>query len=215
MPEPIALDEMPEAEPLFRDSENPEKVQCPECDKSFLPNGLKRHVTMTHRGGVSDSATAPKGKSKAAIDVAERWTQFQRGSALLVSFACNQCAAVLVADAEKDGKAIADFCVNRPKLRKNIEKFLDTSDMLILVGTLGETAKTMASHHAIGQRIGLSDTGEHGHDASGMQGVANFMTSMSDEDRHAIMDQALNNMAGNTEPIMVPEAADWSPSGTV
>ena len=213
--EPLALDELPEAEPLFGEPADG-KVQCPECDKSFIPSGLKRHITMSHRGGVSDSAggSTGKGKSKVVIDVAERWAQFQRGAALMVSFACSQCASVLVTDADKDGKAIAEFCVNRPKLRKNVEKFLDTSDMLILVGTLGETARTMASHHDIGRKIGLADTSEHmGHDATGMQGVAAFMQSMSPEDRQAILDQALANMAGPApapEPVMVP---DWSPDG--
>ena len=169
---------------------------------------------MTHRGGVSDSPTRSSGSkgSKVVIDVAERWAQFQRGAALMVSFACSQCASVLVTDADKDGKAIAEFCVNRPKLRKNVEKFLDTSDMLILVGTLGETARTMASHHDIGKRIGLAPTEHTGHDESGMQGVAAFMASMSEEDRHAILDQAINHMANGAEPQ--PEAQpDWTPSG--
>lgn len=219
--EPVALDEIPEAEPLFGgDDAIDGRVQCPECDKTFKPSGLKRHITMTHRDGVSDTPSAgSKGKSKVTIDVAQRWAEFQRGSALLISFACSQCAAVLVADAQTDGDAIAAFCTNRPKLRKNVEKFLDTSDMLILVGTLGGTARAMASHHSIGQRIGLPDESNHSHDASGMQGVAQFMQSMSEEDRNAIIEGALATMANGgtpvteapTEPVIEEE---WSPSGT-
>src|SRR5579864_1981462 len=123
MPEPVALDELPGVEALFSDSgtaTDPDKVQCPQCDRAFLPTGLKRHITMAHNGGVSDSTKAGTGKKKVEIDLANSWAAFQRGAALMVSFACNQCATVLVNDADKDGQAIAQFCANRPKLRKQL-----------------------------------------------------------------------------------------------
>ena len=245
MPEPIALDEVPGGETLFgdtADSVTPTKVLCPECDKEFMPSGINRHITMAHRGGVSNSSPGTKSKgSKVEIDIGIRWAQFQRGAALLVSFACSKCASVLVDDAEKDGAAIGQFCAKRPKLRKQVEGFLDTSDMLILVGTLGETAKTMAAHHSIGKRIGLNDFADDiAHDAhGGMQGIAQFMQSMSPEDRAQIIEQALGHMANGTgptvptfddvvQPMSVPDIvmedvpgaepqpevhADWTPTG--
>lgn len=212
-PEPIALDELPDAAPLFGTAgsgDSIDKVQCPECDKSFLPTGIKRHITMAHRGGVSD--TGGTKSPKTVIDMATRWAEFQRGSALLVSFACSQCAAVLVQDADTDGRAIADFCMKRPKLRKQVEQFLMASDMLILVGALGGTAQKMASHHSIGKRIGLTDTSHPGEHGQGMQGVAQFMKNMSEEDRNALLNGAIDHMADITpnEPAVTEE---WSPSG--
>jgi hypothetical protein len=228
MPEPVALDELPQVEALFENVTEPdsrEKVQCPECDREFLPSGIKRHITMAHRGGVGEStSTGSKGKKKVEVDLAVSWAAFQRGAALMVSFACSKCASVLVADADKDGAAIGQFCASRPKLRKQLEGFLDTADMLILVGTLAETAKSMAAHHTIGRRIGLNDIADDiSHDAShagGMQGVAQFMQSMDPEARQQIIDGALDHMAnggatmpGNMEqPVTVPEA-EWNPSG--
>src|SRR5450759_1124278 len=98
MPEPIALDELPEAEPLFGSDSGDSigRVACPECGKTFLPTGIKRHITMSHRGGVSD--TGGTKTPKQVVDLATRWAEFQRGSALLISFACGQCAAVWVGD---------------------------------------------------------------------------------------------------------------------
>src|ERR1700677_4193589 len=137
MPDPVALDELPDSDglgdaPLGADPDTG-KVPCPECDRWFLPTGIKRHITMTHRGGVSDSGKSSAGKSK-PLPLAIKWAGFQRGAALMVSFACTQCAMVLVQDADKDGQAIAAYCANRPKLTKQVNQLLDASDVMILVG---------------------------------------------------------------------------------
>jgi hypothetical protein len=225
MPEPIALDEIPDADSLFgndtSDSVTTGKVQCPECERLFLPTGLKRHITMAHRDGVSDSSSSPKKASKVVVDISDRWAQFQRGAALMVAFACSDCAAILVEDANEDGRAIAEFCSHRPKLRKNLETFLNASDAMILIGALGGTAKKMMEHHSIGQKIGLSAINpEHMGHGNGMEGIAQFMQQLSEEDRNALLNDAFASMAATNgarpepEPVKVPEA-DWSPSGVV
>jgi hypothetical protein len=220
-PEPLALDEMPDAEPFvsvaeptFTDgADDLGKVQCPECDKSFLPAGIKRHITMAHRGGISDGPTATKtSKPKSVVDIANRWAEFQRGAALMVSLACSQCAGVLVADAVTDGNAIAAFCSRKPKLKKQLETFLDSSDIIILVGALAGTAQKMAAHHSIGQRIGLGSTSteaDHTHPEGSMQNIMDFMQNMDPDMRNELINSAFDAKQA-AQPQSVP---DMAPSG--
>jgi hypothetical protein len=220
MPEPIALDQIPDADPLFGsdkdDGTTGDKIQCPECEKSFMPSGIKRHITMAHRGGVSDgSNTSGPKQSRVVVDIAERWAQFQRGAGLMVAFGCSQCAAILVEDANTDGKAIAEFVSHKPKLRKKLETFLEASDAMILVGTLGNTAKKMAEHHSIGRKFGIGTVNvDHVNHGSGMEGIAQFMQSLSEEDRNQLLNDAFQSMAPNPTPPTTPQdVPEWNPAG--
>lgn len=195
MPEFLPVDEMPGGvDPDAAELGSIDgKIQCPECDKMFQPSGLKRHITMSHRGGVSEAGTssAPKGNSKARVNIESRWADFQRGAAMLVSLACVQCAAALSEDAANDGKALAQFCEHRPKLRKQVEDFLSTADFILLVGAFGGTAQKMIGHHSIGKRIpGISTTPNTGHATHDpAERMMTFMGGLPPEQRHQMMDQ--------------------------
>jgi hypothetical protein len=211
-PEMVQLDDMPDGDPGDLGADGDGKVACPECDLRFMPTGIKRHITMTHRGGVSDGPSDPKTpKGTKSPVLATRWKDFQLGAALLVSLACADCAKALSEDAEKDGEALAAFCISRPKLRKQIEQFLATADFMLLVGAFGGTAQKMISHHSIAKKMPLGmvkpTNAEHGaHDP--MQRMASFMSSMPEEQRHKIFDQALGQYAKVTEakpPAAAPE----------
>lgn len=194
MAEPFALDDPPKSDANEDASTDVDgKIQCPECDKTFKPSGLQRHITMAHRGGISDrQPNAPRANTKSAI-IEARWADFQRGAALLVSLACTQCANALAEDAERDAIALAQYCQNKPKFRKQVEDFLTTADFLLLVGAFGGTAQKMISHHSIAKRIpGITPTinPEHSsHDPASR--MMDFMGSMPPEQRHAMFDRAM------------------------
>jgi hypothetical protein len=193
MPEMVQLDDIPDVEPGDFSAEDG-RVPCPECTLTFKPSGIKRHITMTHRGGISDgvptTSTATKGTKSPVL--ASRWKDFQLGAALLVSLACADCAKALSEDAEKDGEALAAFCISRPKLRKQIEQFLATADFMLLVGAFGGTAQKMISHHSIAKKLpfGVATNPEHSANDPA-QRMMQFMGSMPEEQRHKIFDQAL------------------------
>jgi hypothetical protein len=191
MAEPFALDDPPTADAGEQDTLDG-KIQCPECDKTFKPTGLQRHITMIHRGGVGDTDKNKGGKRTPIIET--RWADFQRGCALLVSLACVQCANALSEDAEKDAIALASYCQNKPKFKKQVEDFLTTADFLLLVGAFGGTAQRMISHHSVAKRIpGISPTApnpEHAtHDPASR--MMEFMGSLPPEQRHMMMDRAM------------------------
>lgn len=202
MPEVVALDEMPESDPGELDSDIPAgSVPCPECGKFFKSRGLSRHLSSAH--GIEPERKQTAGQKKAPA-LAIQWAEFQRGAALLISFACTGCAAVLVEDAEVDGVAIASFCEKRPKLRKQIEQALAGMDVMILVGALGGTAKKMVAHHSIGARIGLANQG-HSHvpvQGNAEQKMMGFLSSMPEETRNALLNQVFNSMPTVSEPVI-------------
>lgn len=193
MAEPFLLDDPPAAEPSLG-GEDDGKVQCPECPNRYKSSGLQRHITMAHRDGISDNTGASNNtrkQPKSSQVIETRWADFQRGAALLVSLACSQCAAALSEDAEKDAKALAQFCEHKPKLRKQVEDFLSTADFLLLVGAFGGTAQKMVAHHSIGKRIpGLTpvENTDHGNHSPADKAMA-FMEQMPAEARHQMMDQ--------------------------
>lgn len=195
MPRTISRDEVPgtlTSEPPINDG----KVECPECGNRLTPGGLQRHITVAHRGGVPDPKPSTT-TQKAKVDIASRWIQFQNGAAMLVSLACTQCAQVLASDAEKDAIALAEFCANRPKVRKQVEDLLTGSDFMILLAAFGGTARDMIKHHSIGQRLPIATVGDHGSNGhqSAEQRMAAFMMSMPPAQRNAIIDQAFSAAA--------------------
>lgn len=197
MPRVISRDEVPgtytfTSEPPANDG----KVECPECGNRLTPGGLQRHITVAHRGGIPDPKPSPVSQ-RAKIDIAARWIQFQNGVAMLVSLACTECAKVLASDAEKDAIALAEFCANRPKVRKQVEDLLTGSDFMILLAAFGGTARDMIKHHSLGQRLPIVANTEHqsnGHQ-SPQERMAAFMMSMPPEQRNAIIDQAFTAAA--------------------
>jgi uncharacterized C2H2 Zn-finger protein len=197
MPEVLLVDEMPDADPGDLGSDVAEgTVPCPECGDYFKSRGLSRHLNSAHGIEPARKQASGTGKSKTPA-LATQWAEFQRGAALLISFACTGCAGVLVEDAEVDGIAIAAFCETRPKLRKQIQQALAGMDVMILVGALGGTAKKMVSHHSIGARIGL---GGEGHSHSPVQGSAEqkmmaFLTQMPEDSRNQLLNQVFSGMA--------------------
>jgi hypothetical protein len=138
---------------------------------------------------------------KSTIKLAVQWAEFQRGAALFISFACAQCAAVIVEDAQRDGDAIAAFCEGRPKLKKQIQQALTGMDIMILVGALGETARKCVSHHELGKRIGLPGP-QHSHvgGQSAQEKMMSFLTQMPEADRNLLLNQVFNGMATANAP---------------
>lgn len=193
MAEPFALDDPPTADADEQEAVDG-KIQCPECDRTFKPNGLQRHITMVHRGGVGTTGSGANKPSRSTALIETRWADFQRGVALLVSLACTQCAAALSEDANTDAIALAQYCSNKPKLKKQVEDFLTTADFLLLVGAFGGTAQKMLAHHSIGKRIPgiapVTNTDEHsGHDPAAR--MMDFMAAMPEEQRNQIMNRAM------------------------
>lgn len=206
MPEVIALDEVPDG--LGDDSLGSDvpagTVPCPECGNYFKSRGLTRHMVNAH--GMEPPARpgrTPADKGKAVEKFALQWAEFQRGAALFVSFACTQCAAVLVEDAQRDGNAIAVFCETRPKLKKQIQQALGSMDIMIFVGALGETGRKMIAHHEIGKKIGLpGPTHTHTGGRSAEEKMLGFLTSMPEADRNMLLNQVFSGMAtaSSSEP---------------
>lgn len=206
-PEVVSLDEMPDAAPGDDGGSEVEgKVPCPECGDYFKSRGLTRHLTSAH-GYAPKERASTSGSGKKTGELALRWAEFQRGAALFVSFACSQCAAVLVEDAAVDGEAIAVFCVNRPKLRKQIESALASMDVMILVGTLAGTAQKMAAHHSIGKRLGLPGS-EHQHigQQSAAEKMMDFMSTMPRDARQTLLDQVFDARAAASANATVDQA---------
>jgi hypothetical protein len=199
-PEVIGLDEVPTDDDLSLGSDVPSgTVPCPECGSYFKSKGLTRHRVNAH--GVEPPARSggtPADKGKATQKFAMQWAEFQRGAALFVSFACTDCAAVLVEDAQRDGEAIAVFCETRPKLKKQIQQALTGMDIMILVGALGETGRKMISHHEIGKKLGMPGP-QHTHSGgdSAQEKMMNFLVKMPEEDRNMLLNQVFSGMAAN------------------
>lgn len=222
MPIVVPLDDVP-----TDDSDNDlgsdipaDAIACPECGNYYKRRGLTRHMVQAH-GMESPSRSGSVATPKQGPKLAQRWAEFQRGAALLVSFACVQCAAVLVEDAQQDGDAIAAFCENRPKLRKQIEQALSGMDVMILVGALGATGRKMIAHHDIGKKLGLGDGHTHTVERGGPQEqVMAFLTSIPEADRNLMLNQIFNQMATAKAPaaatpkvtvVMDDEAAAGAP----
>lgn len=201
MPEMVSLDEMPTAEEGDLDSDVPSgTVPCPECGNFYKSRGLTRHMVNAHGMEPPAGRTPSSTKGRGAAALATKWAEFQRGAALLVSFACTNCAAVLVEDAQKDGDAIAAFCEGRPKLRKQLQQALDGMDLMLLVAALGGTAQKMVSHHAIGAKIGLGDGHTHNDNAGGPQErVMSFLSGMDEDSRNALINGAFDQMRAHTQ----------------
>lgn len=211
----VALDDVPSADDNDLGSDVPAgAVPCPECGNYYKSRGLTRHMVQAHgMEPPSRSGVAPD-KGKSTVKLAQRWAEFQRGAALLISFACVQCAAAIVEDAAQDGEAIASFCENRPKLKKQVEQALSGMDLMILVGALGGTARKCMSHHEIGKKIGLA--GPHTHTmerGSPEEQVMSFLTSIPEVDRNQLLNQVFSGMAATKAAASAPAAA--APSVTV
>lgn len=208
-PEVIGLDEMPTEEEGQLDSDIAAgTVPCPECGNYYKSRGLTRHMVNSHgmeppAGSRAGTGGNTKGKGTAAL--ASKWAEFQRGAALLVSFGCTSCAGVLVEDAQKDGDAIATFCENRPKLRKQLQQALDGMDLMLLIAALGGTAQKMVSHHAIGAKIGLGDGHTHNDNAGGPQErVMSFLSGMDEDSRNALINGAFDQMRATQQAGQQP-----------
>jgi uncharacterized C2H2 Zn-finger protein len=205
---PVLVDEMPEADESELDGDIPAgAVPCPECGEYFKSRGLSRHLNSAH--GIEPARKQATGGTKVkGAALAVQWAEFQRGAALFVSFACTACAAVLVEDAETDGVAIAAFCENRPKLRKQIQQALGGMDVMILVGALGGTARKMIAHHSIGARLGMGDGHTHAPVQGGPQEkLMGFLTQMDEDSRNALLNQvfaAQANATANTSAPVTP-----------
>lgn len=199
---PVLVDEIPIAEPGEDDFTEVAAglVPCPECGEYFKSarGGLTRHRRSAH--GIEPDgfkSTSKPGKNSTAT-LAIRWAEFQRGSALFISFACSQCAAVLVEDAQHDGDAIALYCEKRPKLRKQIEQVLGGMDVMILVGALGETARKMLAHHSIGRQLGLPGSEQqHGAQHGAQEKMMDFLTNLDPDARHQLIDQVFTARNGD------------------
>jgi hypothetical protein len=145
-------------------------------------------------------------KGKSTVKLAQQWAEFQRGAALFISFACTECAAVIVADAVRDGEAIAIFCETRPKLKRQIQQALTGMDIMILVGALGETARKCIAHHEFGKRIGLPGP-QHAHKrGSAEEQVLSFLTSIPEADRNLLLNQVFSGMAAANASASGPAA---------
>lgn len=201
MPEVIGLDEVPTGSGDDLGSDVPAgSVPCPECGQFFKSRGLTRHMVQAHgmqapvRRNVADTG-------KATVKLANQWAEFQRGAALFISFACADCATVIIEDAQTDGDAIAAFCETRPKLKKQIQQALSGMDVMILVGALGGTARKMIAHHEFGKRIGLPGP-QHSHAGgqSAQEKMLSFLTTMPEADRNTLLNQVFNGMATANAP---------------
>jgi hypothetical protein len=224
MPETFLLDDPPTDDATATSADEDGRVQCPECTLTFKPSGIKRHITMSHRGGVSDSpsstSSSAKGIPKGGDRLAERWAQFQVGIAMPVSLACTQCGLALAEDAEVDGKAIATFCVNKPKLKKQIDDFLASTDFIMLIGALGGTAKKMVSHHSIAKKLPFGASGiavepnpEHqGHNPT--ERMMAFMGGLPEEQRNQMMNEAFKHAKTVAEATRAAQPVpDPTPTG--
>ena len=195
-PEPVLFESPTEEEGSNPFANEGDKIQCPECSEYFSPRGIKRHITMTHRGGISDDTeTKPNKAGGKRSNLATRWEQFQLGAGVIVSMACADCGAILARDANEDAKAIDDFCRSRPKLRKQIEDLLNASDFMLLIGAFGKTVKDMVSHHSIGAKVGLHAKAEHSDAHSPQDKMMAFMSAIPPEQRHQIIDSAVDAQA--------------------
>lgn len=212
-PEPLLLDEMPAGDDPFGDDISiAGKVPCPECGEYFKSRGLTRHLESAHGVENPNKRSGNIGnKSKGTAVLAQQWAEFQRGASLFASFACSQCAAVLMEDAQKDGDAIAAFCEGRPKLKKQIQQALTGMDIMILVGALGETARKMVSHHEIGKKLGMPGP-QHTHAGGGsaQEKMMDFLTTMDPAARNTLLDQVFS---GGAATASTPAAA--TPTVTV
>lgn len=217
MPEVFSVDEMPEAEPGdFLDSDVPaDSKPCPECGEYFKSRGLSRHLNSAH--GIEPERKQPsKAGSSKTPALAAQWAEFQRGSALFISFACTACAAVLVEDAETDGRAIAVYCENKPKLRKQIQQALGGMDVMILVGALGGTARKMIAHHSLGARLGMGDSHSHVPVQGGAQEkMMGFLTQMDPNARTELLNRVFAQMADNNATASSSGPVTATPTVTV
>lgn len=205
-PELLSLDEVPDGADDSLGSDVPAgSVPCPECGEYFKSRGLTRHMVQTHGMAAPARRTATGDAGKGNVRLATQWAEFQRGAALFISFACAQCAAVIVEDAQRDGDAIAAFCEGRPKLKKQIQQALTGMDIMILVGALGETARKCVAHHDIGRRIGLPGP-QHSHvgGQSAQEKMMSFLTTMPEADRNLLLNQVFNGMATANAPTAPP-----------
>lgn len=209
MPEVFSVDEMPEAGPEDElDSDIPAgSVPCPECGDYFKSRGLSRHLNSAH-GIAPERQQANRSSGSKTPAFAKQWAEFQRGAALFVSFACTACAAVLVEDADTDAMAIAIYCENKPKLRKQIQTALGSMDVMILVGALGGTARKMIAHHSLGARLGMGDNHSHVPVHGDAQAkILGFLTSMDESARNELLNRvfaqaaATNASASSSEPV--------------
>jgi hypothetical protein len=161
---------------------------------------------MSHRGGVSDGTSGGSTKRVSTVGaedkLAQRWAQFQLGISMPVSLACSRCALALAEDADVDGKAIAAYCMNKPKLKKQLDDFLASTDFIMLIGALGGTAQKMVSHHSIAKKLpfGMAGTpAEQQQEAEQHQGhnpteqMMQYMSGLPDEQRHKLMDSAIDH----------------------
>lgn len=200
---PKVIDLVDDAAPIDDDAaeivDDDGKVPCPECGNRFKPSGLNRHITVTHGAGQKQRTASGTGGSKRSVSIANAGMQFQQGASLFVSMACQRCATCLYQDAEKDWKAIDEFCQSRPKLRKQVQDMLTMSDAIMLAGALMGTAQKMIAHHSIGERFafGVANTGmddDHsGH--SPASEMAAFMMGIPEDERNRLVNEALASMA--------------------
>jgi hypothetical protein len=182
------------------------KIQCDECGEWFSERGINRHRNTKHGIVMTDSEKRNEKRSRSSENFATRWAEFQRGCALMVSFACSDCAAVLIEDADVDAKAIADYCSNRPKLRRQLESALSGMDLMILVGTLGGTGKKMVEHHEIGKRIGLRGTKEHTEEHGAAERMMGFLSRLDPNARTEILNGVFDaHAAANSNSHKVQE----------
>lgn len=220
---PVLVDEIPIAEPGEEDFTEVAAglVPCPECGEYFKSarGGLTRHRRSSHGVEPEGSRSSPKAAKNSTATLAVRWAEFQRGSALFISFACSQCAAVLVEDAQTDAEAIAQFCERRPKLRKQIEQVLGGMDVMILVGALGQTAQKMLAHHSIGQRLGLPGSNQqHSAEHGAQEKMMSFLTNLDPDARHQLIDQVFtardSATANSSVDVQTPVVVTVEPNAT-
>lgn len=193
---------MPEGDPGELDGDIPAgAVPCPECGEYFKSRGLSRHLNSAHGIEPERKQASRAGSGKGIETLALQWAEFQRGAALFISFACTGCAAVLVEDAETDGRAIAAYCEHKPKLRKQIMQALNGMDVMILVGALGGTARKMIAHHSIGARLGMVPDHAHAPVAGGAQEkMMGFLTQMDPNARTELLNKVFSQMAEQQQP---------------
>jgi hypothetical protein len=194
------IDDTPSSNGSTADDSIAGKVACPECGNYFVERGLKRHITVTHGAGQKTRATSSPVTKSRGISIAETGKQFQQSASLLVAMACKQCATILYQDAEHDWQAIDEFCSDRPKLRKQVQSMLSVSDFMLLIGALGNTAQKMVGHHSIGKNlpwgVDITESDHNGHDPKAS--MAEFLMAIPEEDRNAMMNEALRTYAATS-----------------